>query len=276
MNPGPRWAAHPTLQARARTVSSRRRKTGPGANGRTGPPSPAHGPRVCFQATVNGRAGTTGRPVRRHSAETAEEGGPAPTAFPTGPRRKELTTGSGPAVRVVRHTDRRGGPPGPQARRPRRTDGHSPAGRSSWPGCAGRPSWSAPPATRPSSRAPDRGSRRSRWRATCWKPARGVRRGSLEGPASAGPRRGLPVLSRVGPSGRRGASRLTDRNWAGRGDCRTGRTARAVVTNGRSSAVRSGQAAVDQVGAVLDLLSLRLMRRYRPSSSAGRSWPRTA
>jgi Transposase len=46
-------------------------------------------------------------------------------------------------------------------------DGRSPDGRSSWPGCTGKPSWSASPAIRPSITGTLPPSRRNRWRASC-------------------------------------------------------------------------------------------------------------
>ena len=48
-----------------------------------------------------------------------------------------------------------------------RRDGHSPGGRSSWSGCAGRPSSSAPPAARTFTTGTLPPSRRHRWRASC-------------------------------------------------------------------------------------------------------------
>jgi len=84
-------------------------------------------------------------------------------------------------------------------------DGRSPDGRSSWPGCAERPSWSAPPATRPSTTGTLPPSRRNRWRASCWETSpRGSDRGLLgKGPASGGHlASGLPVC-RVSKAGER-------------------------------------------------------------------------
>ena len=82
-----------------------------------------HGPRTCFQATVD-RAGkeAAGRQVRRDPAQTAEEGDPhRPPASPARhpPQGADLPAPGG-MVRAVRAARAGGSPPGPQARRPRR------------------------------------------------------------------------------------------------------------------------------------------------------------
>ena len=66
-----------------------------------------------------GRQETTGRQVRRHPAETAEQGGPhRPPASPGHPPQGTDHPAPGGPVRVVRATRPGGSPPGPQARRP--------------------------------------------------------------------------------------------------------------------------------------------------------------
>ncbi len=119
----------------------------------------------------------------RHPGDTAEESGRhRPRARPG--RRPQGADNPAPQrpVRVVasivprwKSTRSAGSPTSPPGR-----EGRSPGGRTSWPPCAGRPSWSAPPATRPStpgSQPPH--PRNSHWRATCRKTGpRGSGRGS--------------------------------------------------------------------------------------------------
>jgi len=62
---------------------------------------------------------TTGHQVRWHSAETTEESGHhRPPSRPAHPPQGADHQAPDTTVRVVRHADRRGSPPGPQARRP--------------------------------------------------------------------------------------------------------------------------------------------------------------
>ena len=111
-----------------------------------------HGPRTCFEATRRTRQGRKplvarfgGIPLKRQKKAVLDR----PPASPGLTRRKELVTRL--LARPVRALRARGprwkstrsasSPTSPDR------DGRSPRGRSSWPGCGARPSWSAPPAT---------------------------------------------------------------------------------------------------------------------------------
>ena len=192
-----RWAAETSL---LKTLAARHRSTVTAmARKYRATITTPHGPRVCFQATVErpGRKPLVTRfggiPLKRQKKAVITDRLPD---LPT--RRKELTSGSGhggasgatswPAWKSTRSAN---SPTSPGQ------DGRSPGGRSSWPGYAGRPWWSAPsPATRPSTTGTLPPSRRNRWRASCWETSpRGSDRGLLgKGPALSGHlASGLPV-----------------------------------------------------------------------------------
>src|SRR6266487_3789803 len=184
-----RWAAETSL---LKTLAARHRSTVTAmARKHRATITTPHGPRACFQATVErpGRKPLVTRfggiPLKRQKKAAVADRLPVP---PT--RRKELTQrlrtrrcewcDSWPTWKSTRSAS------SPTSHG---QDGRSPGGRSSWPRCAGRPWWSAPPAIRPSTTGtPPRRSRRNRWRASCWETSpRGSDRGSLEkDPPSAG------------------------------------------------------------------------------------------
>src|SRR6516164_11110680 len=98
-------------------------------------------------------------------------------------------------------------------------DARSPRGRNAWPGCAGRRSSSASPATRPSTRAPSPLSRHSHWRATCIERCpRGSDRGPAEKDLPHGRHlaAGLPVLLRSWSNTLVSVRQVTQRNMGRR------------------------------------------------------------
>ena len=160
------------------------------------------GKRTCFEAIVE-RAGRKplvarfgGIPLKRQkkaaSSTTARQSRPPPARnWSPGSRRAGANGVSD--TRTWRFIKSANSPTSPDR------DAHSPRGQSSWPKCAGRRSSSAPPATRPSTRATSPPSRHSRWRATCSETGP---RGSDRGPVEKGLAydrhlaTGLPVLLR--------------------------------------------------------------------------------
>ena len=129
MNPGPRWAAHPTPQAPTRSVTKM-------ADRYKATIVTPHGPRTCFEASVE-REGSKplvarfgGIPLsgrRTRSSPTAD----TPAGLPGRQLVTRLLKGR---CELCKQTDNICGAPRPQARRPRQDRGsRSPHGPSSWP-----------------------------------------------------------------------------------------------------------------------------------------------
>ena len=119
-----------------------------------------HGPRTCFAGQRRTqRQETTGRTVRWHSARRQKNAvltdrHPAPVTYP--PQGADHTAPERDGARCASN-GRGASPPRPQARRPRQP-GQTTArvGTDSWRNGDARPSWSAQPATTPSTPATNR------------------------------------------------------------------------------------------------------------------------
>ena len=116
------------------------------------------------------RQEATGRTVRRHSAAAAEGRGPHRPSSRPGHHPPQGTGHPAPGgpVRDLRARGPGGRPPGPQARRPRQAGtAAARVGGADEHADGARPSWSARPATTPSTGSHRRSSRRSHRRAGC-------------------------------------------------------------------------------------------------------------
>ena len=138
------------------------------------------------------RQEATGRTVRRHSAETAEERGHHRPRSRPGHHPSQGAGHPAPADRceLCKDTDGTRCTTSEDSRTCTGRDSRSPRGSSTWPGGGARPSWSAAPATTPSTPgSPHRSSRSNHRRATC---GESRMRRSGRGPPEKDPRKRAP------------------------------------------------------------------------------------